>query len=120
MSNIRNMRKIDSNSFSFFPAVKVNEINKKSGNKNIKKNKKLYSKKNLIQLTNINKKTYEEDFPLNINNNKKILNNLLKPQISFRIALFSKKEPEYEKYFLVNTFFSANMRDKPEGSESDF
>ena len=120
MSNIRNMRKIDSNSFSFFPAVKVNEINKKNSNKNIKKNKKLYSKKNLIQLTNINKKTYEEDFPLNINNNKKILNNLLKPQISFRIALFSKKEPEYEKYFLVNTFFSANMRDKPEGSESDF
>ena len=120
LSNIRNIRIIDSTSFSYFPFVKDNKLNNKNNNKNIKKSKKLYSKKNIIQLNNINKKTYEEDFPLIINNNFKILNNLLKPQISFRIALFGNNVPEYEKYFLVNTFFSANMRDKPYESESDF
>ena len=118
--NLSSIRLIDSNCFSYFPVSKNNKLNNKKSDKNIKKNKKLYNKKNIIQLSNINKKTYEEDFPLNINNNLKLINNLLKPQISFRISLFGNKQPEYEKYFLVNTFFSPNMRDKPNESESDF
>lgn len=110
------IKKICSNYFSYY-CVKDNE----SKNKKNTKRKAFNNKRNMIQLLNINNKTYEEDFPFesegNIYNSN---NNLLKPQISFRIALFGNKEPEYEKYFVVNTFCSENIREKPDESESDF
>lgn len=103
---------INCNVFSYFPKT----------NENIN-NKKYFDKKNLIQLLNINNKTYEEDFPLNAMNNTNNINYLnknLKSQISARLALFGNKKQEKEKYYLVNVFYSENIRDKPEESESDF
>lgn len=107
-------KKIIRNYFSFFAISKSNQLNTK------KKIKKGYSQKNLIQLMNINKKTYEEDFPIEEKNIINNLNKILRPQISFRIALFAKKEPENEKYFLVNKFCSENIRNMPDEWESDF
>ena len=106
--------KICSNYFSFYSKTKNKSKNKK------KKNKDFHNKKNMIQLLNINNKTYEEDFPLKYESDINIKNQSLKPQISFRITLFGNKEPEYEKYFVVNTFCSENIREKPDQSESDF
>ncbi len=100
---------IDSNFFSYIssPKDKLN-VNKK----NLKNNK------NIMQLLNINNKTYEEDFKLKENFN---LNTKLKPQTSIRISIFGINEPETKKYFLVSFFCSENMKDKPEeSSESDF
>ena len=108
-------KKICSNFFSIYS---TNE--NKSKNKRKKKNKDFHSKKNMIQLLNINNKTYEEDFPLKLETGINNSNNSLKPQISFRIVLFGSKGPEHEKYFVVNTFCSENIREKPEQSESDF
>lgn len=86
--------------------------------KKIKKSKKRFnSHKNIIQLKNINNKTYEEDFPIKEKNKLKIQ---LKPTISSRIVLFGNKEPEDEKYFSVNLFCSENIRNKPEKIDSDF
>ena len=107
-------KKICSNYFSFYSK------NNNKPKKKKKKNKDFHNKKNMIQLLNINNKTYEEDFPLKFENYINIKNQLLKPQISFRITLFGNKEPEYEKYFVVNTFCSENIREKPDQSESDF
>ena len=103
--------KINSNHFSFLPSVKDNKNKKK---------KKFFDKKNIIQLNNINNKVYAEDFPLKENDKITNLNTILKPQISVRIALLGNKEPENEKYFLVNFFYSENIRDKPDESESEF
>ena len=100
---------IKSNLFSYFP--KTNE------NKN---NKKHLNKKNLIQLLNINHKAYEEDFPLNAKKNKNYLNKNLKSQIAFRIVLFATKKPENKKYYLLNKYYSENIRDKPQELESEF
>ena len=99
---------IKSNIFSYFPEPNNNN------------NKKNLNKKNLIKLLNINHKTYEEDFPLNAKNNKNYLNKNLKSQIAFRTVLFAIKKPENKKYYLLNKFYSENIRDKPEKSESDF
>ena len=107
-------KKICSNYFSFYSKTKNKSKIKK------KKNKDFHNKKNMIQLLNINNKTYEEDFPLKYESDINIKNQSLKPQISFRLTLFGSKEPEYEKYFVVNTFCSENIREKPDQSESDF
>ena len=71
-------------------------------------------------LKNINNKTFEEDFILNKRDNKNNFKNILIPQISFRITLFGKKEPENRKYLKVNKLYSQNIRDKPTELESDF
>lgn len=105
------INKINSNHFSFLPS-KISS--------NPKKMKKCFNQKNIIQLNTIINKIYKEDFLFkekdeNKNNSKQNL----KPQISVRIVLFGNKEPEKEKYFLVNIFYSENIRDKPDESESD-
>ena len=110
------LKKMHSSNFTYFP------ISNKS-NLSTKKNKKinrLYGEKNIVQLSNINIKTYEEDFPLNTRKNNNDSKKILKPQITIRIALFGKKEPEYEKYFLVNVFHSKNIKEKPVEAESEF
>ena len=111
---IQNIITINNNFFSYLTSPK----DKLNVNIKIKRNKKRFkSKKNFIQLMNINNKTYQEDFQLKEKRNK---NSILKPQINIRIALFGIKEQENEKYYLVNTFCSENIRDKPEEIESDF
>ncbi len=111
---IQNIYTINNNCFSYLTSPK----DKLNLNIKIKKNKKRFkSKKNFIQLMNINNKTYQEDFQLKENSN---INSILKPQIYIRITLFGIKEQENEKYYLVNTFCSENIRDKPEEIESEF
>ncbi len=78
--------------------------------------KKIFSKKNIIQLNNINNRAYEEDFKI-INNNQKII---FKPQISVRLTLFGNKTQEKKKYFFVNVFYSENIKNTPDFEESDF
>ena len=117
-SKLINIKKIQNEFFTYIPNSKDNKIDIKKE----KKTKKKYNKLNIIQLKNINHKLYEEDFPLK-NNRYRIfhrINKFLKPQISFRISLFGIKEPEKEKYFIVNLFYSENLRKKPEEIESDF
>ena len=117
-SKLINFKKINNMFFCYLPNSKENNVNIKKG----KKSKKKYSKQNTIQLMNINHKSYEEDFPLKVNRYRIVheINKVLKPQISFRISLFSTKEQEKEKYFIVNFFYSENLRKKPEGMDSDF
>ena len=106
-------------SYSYFWYLSSIKNNKMYNNKNIKKSKKKFNNyKNLIQLNSINNKTYEEDFKLKDFNNN--LNTILKPQISGRIVIFGNKEPDNEKYYLVNIFCSENIRNKPEEIESEF
>ena len=110
-SKIFKVNKIYSSFFSFLPS----KIDSKP-----KKLKKGFNKKNIIQLNTIINKIYKEDFPykekVEINN----INNNLKPQNAIRIVLFGNQEPKNEKYFIVNIFYSENIRDKPDESESDF
>ena len=108
--------KIYSNCFTYFPIRKTNIIKSKKS----QKFKKSYNKKRFILLLNINNKTFEEDFLLNKKFNTNFSKNTLIPQISFRITLFAKKEPEYRKYFIVNKIYSQNIRDKSTELESDF
>ena len=98
--------------FSFIP--KPNNYKNLSKSK-LKKIKKVFSKKNLIQLNNINNKFYQEDIIIKENNN-----DILKPQISVRLTLFSSKAENKEKYFYVNVFYSENIKNNPECEDSDF
>lgn len=109
------LKKINSSNFTYFPISKKSNLSSKK----YKKIKRLSGDKNIVQLSNINVKTYEEDFPLNAKKNI-IDEKNLKPQISFRIALFGKKEQEYEKYFLVNVFHSENIKERLVETESEF
>ena len=88
-----------------------------SNKRKIKKIKKVFSMKNIIQLNNINNKSYEEDFIIKENKNKYYN---YKPQISVRLTLFKDKNHLNEKYFLVNYFFSENIKNKPDSEESDY
>lgn len=108
-NSIKTNKIVNCNIFSYFPNTNAN-INKK----------KHFDNKNLIQLFNINYKSYEEDFPLNAKNNINYVNKILKSQIAVRLALFGTKKQENEQYYFVNKFYSQNIRDKPEESESDF
>ena len=81
----------------------------------IKKIKKVFSKKNIIQLNNISNKVYEEDFIVKVKKDK-----ILKPQISVRLTLFSNNNEANENYFLVNLFYSENIKNKLDYEESDF
>ena len=119
--NINNINK------SKYKQIKINEnnlaninLNQKSKKLNIskgklKKIKKIFSKKNLIQLNNINNKFYQEDIIIKDNND-----DILKPQISVRLTLFSSKEEKKGKYFYINVFYSENIKNNPEFEDSDF
>ena len=106
---------------------KVNRINTyffnylpKAEKKKNKKNKKFVINKKLLTLMNIKYKSFEEDFPLKIRCYKRYkLNKNLKPQISVRITLFNVLKPERERYFVVNYFYSENIRN-PIITENDF
>ncbi len=80
-----------------------------------KKIKKVFSKKNLIQLNNINNKFYQEDIEIKENQD-----NIYKPQISVRLTLFSNKVEKKGKYFYVNVFYSENIKNNPDYEDSDF
>ena len=71
-------------------------------------------KKKNINLFNLNVKTFEEDFKINVNNiNEKYQN--LKPQLSVRITLSKKNNVNVVgilRYFKVNYFCSENLRNK--------
>lgn len=74
----------------------------------------------MIQLMNIGNKSFQEDFPFKYNSYMSKINKILKPQIAFRTSLFAKKKPEKEKYYIVNFFYSENIKKKPDATESDF
>ena len=103
--------KIDCFLYIFFSKEKKISIKK------LKKSKKKYSKLNTIQLFNIQEKIYDEDFPIKLKKNK---GKVLKPQISLRLSLFGIKKPERNKYYIVNLFYSENLRNKIDAIESDF
>ena len=93
-------KKIDTYFFNYLPSsFKLNKKNKKS------------KKINIIALNNLCIKTFKEDFPIKIKDSKKNnINNNLKPQISARITLFNAEKPENERYYLVNFFYSENIK----------
>jgi len=93
---------------------------KKLNIKEVKKKRRKYNRQNLIQLMNIGNKSFEEDFPFKYNSYMNKINKILKPQIAFRTSLFANKEPEKEKYYIVNFFYSENIKKKPDVVESDF
>ena len=107
------IEKIKIDCFSYIPFSKE----KKLSIKKLKKSKKKYSKLNTIQLFNIQEKIYDEDFPIKLKKNK---GKVLKPQISLRLSLFGIKKPERNKYYIVNLFYSENLRNKIDAIESDF
>ena len=109
-----NINQCKSNMFSIIPKPNTYRASSKREKKKIKK---VFSMKNIIQLNNINNKSYEEDFIIKENKNK---NYNYKPQISVRLTLFKDKNHFNEKYFLVNYFFSENIKNKPDSEESDY
>ena len=105
---------INSYFFTYFPIYDKGKTN------NIKNNNK--QKKNII-LKNLNNKTFEEDFIVKLKNNKyryKRINKYLKPEVSVRITLFSITQPEKERYFYVNYFYSQNIRNQFIKEENEF
>ena len=110
------IKKSSINYFSYVPLAKDKKI---SINK-MKKKKRKYSRQNMIQLMNIGNKSFKEDFPFKYNSYMNKINKILKPQIAFRTSLFANKNPEKEKYYIVNFFYSENIKKKPDVIESDF
>ena len=110
------IEKSNTNYISYMPSAK----DKKISIKEVKKKKPKYSRLNMIQLINIVNKSFEEDFSFKYNIHMSKINKILKPQIAFRTSLFAKIKPEKEKYFIVNFFYSENIKKKPEIIESDF
>ena len=110
------IKKSSTNYISYIPSTK----DKKLSIKIKKKKKRKYSKQNMIQLMNIGNKSFQEDFPFKYNSYMSKINKILKPQIAFRTSLFAKKKPEKEKYYIVNFFYSENIKKKPDATESDF
>ena len=106
------INKSKSNIFAFIP--KPNNCKNTNLNKS-KKIKKVFSKKNLIQLNNINNKFYQEDIEIKENQD-----NIYKPQISVRLTLFSNRVEKKGKYFYVNVFYSENIKNNPDYEDSDF
>ena len=109
-------KKSGTNCITYVPLAK----DKKLSIKKVKKKKRKYSRQNMIQLLNIGNKSFEEDFPFKYNSYMRQINKILKPQIAFRTSLFANKKPEKEKYYIVNFFYSENIKKKPEVIESDF
>ena len=110
------IKKSSTNYISYIPSTK----DKKLSIKIKKKKKRKYSRQNMIQLMNIGNKSFQEDFPFKYNSYMSKINKILKPQIAFRTSLFAKKKPEKEKYYIVNFFYSENIKKKPDATESDF
>ena len=106
------INKSKSNIFSF---IQKPNLYMRKTKQEIKKIKKVFSKKNIIQLNNISNKVYEEDFIVKVKKDK-----ILKPQISVRLTLFSNNNEANENYFLVNLFYSENIKNKLDYEESDF
>jgi hypothetical protein len=109
-------KKSGTNYITYVPLAK----DKKLSIKKVKKKKRRYSRQNMIQLLNIGNKSFEEDFPFKYNSYMRKINKILKPQIAFRTSLFANKKQEKEKYYIVNFFYSENIKKKPEVIESDF
>jgi hypothetical protein len=109
-----NINQCKSNMFSIIPKPNTYRASSKREKKKIKK---VFSMKNIIQLNNINNKSYAEDFIIKGNENKKYN---YKPQISVRLTLFKDKIRLDENYFLVNFFYSENLKNNPDSEESDF
>lgn len=110
------IKKSSTNYISYIPSTK----DKKLSIKIKKKKKRKYSRQNMIQLMNIGNKSFQEDFPFKYNSYMSKINKILKPQIAFRTSLFAKKKQEKEKYYIVNFFYSENIKKKPDATESDF
>ena len=109
-----NINQCKSNMFSIIPKPNTYRASSKREKKKIKK---VFSMKNIIQLNNINNKSYAEDFIIKGNKNKKYN---YKPQISVRLTLFKDKIHLDENYFLINFFYSENLKNNPDSEESDF
>jgi len=109
-----NINQCKSNMFSIIPKPNTYRASSKREKKKIKN---VFGMKNIIQLNNINNKSYAEDFIIKGNKNKKYN---YKPQISVRLTLFKDKIHLDENYFLVNFFYSENLKNKPDSEESDF
>ena len=78
-------------------------------------------KENKLILKNLNCKTFEEDFPIKIKYNRNYrINKKLKPQISLRLTLFKISTPEIERFFIVNFFYSENLRIPEEKNKLEF
>jgi len=109
-----NINQCKSNMFSIIPKPNTYRASSKREKKKIKK---IFSKKNIIHLNNINNKSYQEDFIIKGDKNKKYN---YKPQISVRLTLFKDKIHLDDNYFLVNFFYSENLKNRPDSEESDF
>ncbi len=110
------IKKSSTNFISYIPMAKDPKLSIKK----VKKKKRKYSKQNMIQLMNIGNKSFEEDFPFKYNSYMNKINKILKPQIAFRISLFANNKPDKEKYYIVNFFYSENIKKKSDVIESDF
>ena len=110
LTNKYKLNKINSYHFSYIPKKTTkNELFENKSSKK-KKRKKMNVVKRLI-LKNLNSKTFEEDFPIQLKYNRRYrINKKLKPQISLRLSLFKISKPEIEKYFVVNFFYSENLK----------
>lgn len=111
--------RINSYFFSYIPKKEAN--NKTNEKKSKQKKSKKMNTENKLTLRNLNCKTFEEDFPIKIifNRNYRI-NKKLKPQIAFRLTLFKVNQAEIERYFIINFFYSENLKILDEKSKSDF
>ena len=114
--NTIHIKKSSTNYISYVPLAQ----DKKLSIKKVKNKKRKYSRQNMIQLMNIENKSFEEDFPFKYNSYMSKINKILKPQIAFRTSLFANQKPEKEKYYIVNFFYSENIKKKPDVIESDF
>ena len=115
------LNKINSYYFSYIPKLKEkNEKFVENKSHKSKKNKKM-KKENKLILKNLNCKTFEEDFPIKIKYNRNYrINKKLKPQISLRLTLFKISTPEIERFFIVNFFYSENLRIPEEKNKLEF
>ena len=109
------LNKINSYFFSYLPKSKIEEKKTKI------KNKKKMNNENKLLLKNLNCKTFSEDFPIKVKYNRNYrTNKKLKPQISFRLTLFKQTKEEEERYFIINSFFSDNLRIPDNKIQSEF
>ena len=108
---------INSYFFSYLPKSKIEENKTKIK----KKKKKKINNENKLLLKNLNCKTFSEDFPIKVKYNRNYrTNKTLKPQISFRLTLFKQTKEEEERYFIINSFFSDNLKIPDNINQSEF
>ena len=114
------LNKINCSFFSYIPKQKtIIQSSEKKPNK-VKKYKKMSNENKLI-LKNLNCKSFEEDFPIKIKYNRNYrVNKRLKPQIALRLTLFKVSKIEIERYFIMNFFYSENLRVSEKKNISEF